>query len=122
VNSLVPFLVFMIVVIGLLAFSARARRRQAQIQHERAERIRVGSEVMTTSGLYGTVVARNDDETVLLSIARGVEVKWALAALRDLESLPTQYRTDRDSKDDEDARVDLDKPRLRDDGGADPDS
>ena len=27
-----------------------------------------------------------------LSIAPGVEVKWALAALRDVESLPPQYR------------------------------
>jgi preprotein translocase subunit YajC len=98
VKELVPFLVFMLVVIGLLVFSARARRRQAVAQVERAERIAVGSEVMTTSGLYGTVVARNDDETVLLRIAPGVEVKWALAALRDMASLPVEYRpgTERD--------------------------
>ena len=36
---------------------------------------------MTTSGLYGTVVGLNDDDTVQLAIAPGVEVKWALAAL-----------------------------------------
>jgi preprotein translocase subunit YajC len=95
VNSLLPFLIFVVVVVGLLAFSARARRRQAQAQLERAERIAVGSEVMTTSGLYGTVVARYDDETVLLSIAPGVEVKWALPALRELADLPVQYRTER---------------------------
>ncbi len=58
----------------------------------RAERIGVGTEVMTTSGLYGTVVGRHDDGTVTLSIAPGVEVKWALAALRDAASVPTQYR------------------------------
>lgn len=98
-NSLIPFLIFMLVIIGLLAFSARARRRQAQAQRERAERVGVGTEVMTTSGLYGTVVARNDDETVLLSIAPGVEVKWALAALRDVASLPTEYRGDRNEAD-----------------------
>jgi len=92
VSSLIPFLVFVAVIIGLLAFSARARRRQAQVQLERAEKIGVGTEVMTTSGLYGTVVARNDDDSVLLSIAPGVEVRWALAALRDLESLPMDYR------------------------------
>jgi preprotein translocase subunit YajC len=95
VNSLLPFFVFLVVIVGLLLFSARARRRQAQAQLERAERISVGSEVMTTSGLYGTVVARNDDETVLLSIAPGIEVKWALAALRDLSDVPRQYRADR---------------------------
>lgn len=95
-NSLLPFLVFLVVIVGLLLFSARARRRQAQTQLERAARISVGSEVMTTSGLYGTVVARHDDETVLLSIAPGIEVKWALAALRDLSELPTQYRAEQD--------------------------
>jgi preprotein translocase subunit YajC len=96
VKSLLPFIIFVLVVVGLLVFSARARRRAAHVQHERAERIGVGSEVMTTSGLYGTVVARNDDETVTMSIAPGVEVRWALAALRDIESLPVQYRTDRE--------------------------
>jgi preprotein translocase subunit YajC len=101
VNSLITLIVFIVVIIGLLGFSARARRRQAQAQQDRAERIGVGSEVMTTSGLYGTVVARNDDETVVLAIAPGVEVKWALAALRDVESLPAQYRTQRRADDQE---------------------
>jgi preprotein translocase subunit YajC len=120
VNSLLPFLIFIVVVIGLIAFSARARRRQAQVQHDQAERIAVGTEVMTTSGLYGTVVARNDDETVVLSIAPGIEVKWALAALRDLGSLPSEYRPEQDET--AGPQVDLDKPRSRDNGGADRES
>lgn len=95
-NSFIPFVVFVVVIVGLLAFSTRARRRQAQLQLDRAEKIRVGTEVMTTSGLYGTVVARNDDDSVLLAIAPGVEVRWALAALRDLESLPREYRPEHD--------------------------
>jgi preprotein translocase subunit YajC len=96
VSGIITLVVFVLVVGGLLAFSARARRRQAQVQLDRAERIAVGTEVMTTSGLYGTVVARNDDDSVLLAIAPGVEVRWALAALRDLESLPRQYRGEPD--------------------------
>jgi preprotein translocase subunit YajC len=47
---------------------------------------------MTTSGLYGTVTAKNDDGTVTLTIAPGVEVKWATAALRDAASLGAQYQ------------------------------
>jgi preprotein translocase subunit YajC len=103
VKSLIPFLVFLLVVVGLLVFSARARRRQARLQVDRSQRIGVGSEVMTTSGLYGTVVARNEDETVIMSIAPGVEVKWALAALRDVASLPQQYRTEPQPEDEDDA-------------------
>jgi preprotein translocase subunit YajC len=126
VKTLLPFLIFVIVVVGLIVFSTRAKRKQANVQAERAQQISIGTEVMTTSGLYGTVVVRNDDETVQLSIAPGVEVKWALAALRDMESLPAQYRGDREPDDDLDqpprSRVDLDKPRLTDTGGADPNS
>lgn len=121
-KDLLPFIVFLLVIIGLLGFSARTRRRQAQAQLQRAESIGVGSEVMTTSGLYGTVVARNADETVLLSVAPGVEVKWALAALRDVDSLPGQYRSGRPASDEAPPGVDLDKPRTGDNGGADPDS
>jgi preprotein translocase subunit YajC len=125
VKSLLPFLIFMVVVIGLLVFSARARRRQSQTQAARAEQIGVGSDVMTTSGLYGTVVARNDDESVQMSIAPGVEVRWALAALRDIASLPPQYRPEpADDEFDDGAEpapgVDLGKSRLGDNGGADP--
>lgn len=127
-KDILPFAIFMVVIVGLLGFSARARRRQAATQAAQAASIEVGSDVMTTSGLYGTVVARNDDETVQLSIAAGVEVKWALAALRDIRSLPPQFRTDAErdadaSYDDAAGRpsaVELNKPRLTDNGGADP--
>jgi preprotein translocase subunit YajC len=92
VVNYLPYVLFAVVILGLLAFSARARRRQAVTEAKRADEITVGSEVMTTSGLYGVVVARNDDESVQLSIAPGVEVKWAFAALREVELLPSRYR------------------------------
>lgn len=87
-----PFLIIVALMIAMLAFSARARRRQAAAETERAERIAVGTDVMTTSGLHGTVVAKHDDGTVSLSIAPGVEVRWELAALRDVADLPAQFR------------------------------
>ncbi|HZY76421.1 MAG TPA: preprotein translocase subunit YajC [Jatrophihabitantaceae bacterium] len=86
------YLVILVLLVGMLFLSMRNRRRQAAAEAERVQQIDVGTEVMTTSGLYGTVVAKHDDGTVLLAIAPGVEVKWALAALRDVASLPDQYR------------------------------
>ncbi len=86
------YLIPLVVILGLLFYSQRTRRRQVAEELVRAERIGVGTAVMTTSGLYGTVVARNEDGTVRLSIAPGVEVKWALAALRDAPTIPKQYR------------------------------
>jgi preprotein translocase subunit YajC len=87
-----PYLVVFVLLGALLFVSVRNRKRAMADQVERAERIGVGTEVMTTSGLYGTVVAKHDDGTVLLSIAPGVEVKWAAAALRDAQSLADSYR------------------------------
>lgn len=86
------YLVILVLLVGMLFLSMRNRRRQAAAEVERAEQIGVGTEVMTTSGLYGTVIARHEDGTVQLSIAPGVEVKWALAALRDVTTLPDQLR------------------------------
>lgn len=91
-SSYLTLIIFLIVVVGLIAFSARARRHQAAVAEHRAESIDVGTEVMTTSGLYGVVRARNDDDSVQLAIAPGVEVKWALAALREVAMLPSEYR------------------------------
>ena len=34
------------------------------------------------------MVGFNDDETIQLAIAPGVEVKWVLAAVRDVATLP----------------------------------
>lgn len=87
-----PYVLVLVLLGGLLLFSVRNRRRAMAEQVERAERIAVGTEVMTTSGLYGTVVGKNDDGTVQLSIAPGIEVKWAAAALRDAPSLAEGYR------------------------------
>lgn len=87
-----PFVVVVAVLFGLMALAARNRRRHSEAEVARANAISVGTDVMTTSGLYGTVVARNDDDSVQLSIAPGVEVRWAAAALRDVAELPDRYR------------------------------
>jgi preprotein translocase subunit YajC len=90
--SWLVYVVILIFLFGMLFVGQSRRRRQVAEEMVRLEKIGFGDEVMTTSGLYGTVVGRNDDGTVQLAIAPGVEVKWALAALRNPESLPDQYR------------------------------
>ena len=86
------YVVILIFLFGMLFVGQNRRRRQVAEEMVRLDKISFGDEVMTTSGLYGTVVGRNDDGTVQLAIAPGVEVKWALAALRIPESLPDRYR------------------------------
>ncbi|HKF31852.1 MAG TPA: preprotein translocase subunit YajC [Jatrophihabitantaceae bacterium] len=91
-KSALPLIVLAILLVAMLLFTRRNRERSAAQQAKLRERITFGTQVMTTSGLYGTVTSLNGDDTVQLSIAPGVEVKWAIAALRDVESLPNQYR------------------------------
>lgn len=87
-----PYLVVFVLLGALLLVSVRNRKRAMAEEVVRTGRIGVGTEVMTTSGLYGTVVAKHDDGTVLLSVAPGIEVRWAAAALRDAPSLSDGYR------------------------------
>jgi preprotein translocase subunit YajC len=92
VKSALPLIIIVVLLGAMLLFTRRNRDRAMAQQARFRERIGFGTEVMTTSGLYGTVTGVNADDSVQLSIAPGVEVKWAVAALRDIESLPNQYR------------------------------
>ena len=83
----------LLLVLLLVAFFAlvvrpqRARLRQAQ--QVRAS-LAVGQRVMTTSGLHGTIRGLDDtDDTVLLEVAPGVQVRWATGAIaRVLDGAP----------------------------------
>ena len=88
----IPLILLLVLVLALFWFTQRRRQQAAADEARRRATIGFGSSVMTTSGLYGTVTQVHDDDTVQLAIAPGVEVKWALAALRDVDSLPSQYR------------------------------
>lgn len=87
-----PLIILAALLVGMVAFSRRNKQRAAAADLARRERIGAGTEVMTTSGLYATVVSVNDDGSALLSVAPGVEVRWTVAALREVTELPDQYR------------------------------
>jgi preprotein translocase subunit YajC len=89
-----PLIVVALVLIVAISMTRRNRQRSMELQAEQRDKIGFGTDVMTTSGLYGTVVGINDDDSVQLAIAPGVEVKWAMAALRDASTLPPAYRKD----------------------------
>jgi preprotein translocase subunit YajC len=72
-----------LVVIGgafYLLFIRPAQRRQ-RAAAETVSALVPGVEVMTTAGLYATVVAVGDDNTVLLEVAPGVVSKYAKQAV-----------------------------------------
>jgi preprotein translocase subunit YajC len=83
--ELVPLLFIAIAVVFLLVLPMRQRNRALQRARELQESLDLGTEVMTTSGLYGTVVSVGDD-TVDLEISPGVSVRWAKAAIAEIKT------------------------------------
>jgi preprotein translocase subunit YajC len=107
-----PLIIIAAALLGAITLTRRNRARAIADQQQQEE-ITFGTEIQTTSGLYGTVVGLNDDDTVQLAIAPGVEVKWARAALRDVSSLrkSTPSRPVMDDESDEEPESG-DKPQL----------
>lgn len=87
-----PLIILIVIFVGMLTITRRNRQRAVDADQTRKKQLGPGVEVMTTSGLYGTVVEVNPDDTALLSIAPGVEVRWSIAALRIPAELPQRYR------------------------------
>ncbi len=69
-----PISLFMIAILGLLIFfMIRNSRKQRKTQEELAEKLKPGAEVMTSFGLYATVVSLNDETNVAtLDVGNGV--------------------------------------------------
>jgi preprotein translocase subunit YajC len=86
-SNLVPLLFIAIAVVFLLVLPMRQRNRSLQQARLLQDNLGIGTGVMTTSGLYGTVVAIGDD-TIELEISPGVTVRWAKAAVAEIKTAP----------------------------------
>jgi preprotein translocase subunit YajC len=77
----VPGYVFILVLLVLMWFMLIRPQRRRQLDAQRLiDSVRVGSEIVTAGGLYGTVTAIEDDE-VRLEIADGIQVRIAKRAI-----------------------------------------
>ncbi|MFE9576402.1 preprotein translocase subunit YajC [Nocardia sp. NPDC006044] len=94
-------LLFPLLLVALLVpmfLGVRRQKREAAKVTEMQDTLKAGDQVITTSGLYGTVVDL-DDTTVDLEIAEEVVTTWLRAAIREV-------RTDTDDADTIDADAD----------------
>ncbi|GAA1766747.1 preprotein translocase subunit YajC [Nonomuraea sp. AD125B] len=76
-GSILP-LILLVVVFYFLLIRPQRKRQQEAIQMQNS--LTPGSRVMTTTGLFATVVAV-DNEDVILEVAPGVETRWVKAAI-----------------------------------------
>jgi preprotein translocase subunit YajC len=81
--DLLPLLL-MFGLLGLMMYFMSRRQRRAQEQQVQLQNsLNIGDRVMTTSGLYGTIVDTSSDSTIGIEIAPGVETEWLRAAVRE---------------------------------------
>jgi preprotein translocase subunit YajC len=93
-------LILLVVVFYFLLIRPQRKRQQEQLRMQAS--LTPGTRVMTTTGLYGTVVAVEDDEMVL-EVAPGVETRWLKAAVGRVV-VPGDQPVDEPVDDDDDQR------------------
>jgi preprotein translocase subunit YajC len=77
-------LLLLVVVLAVPLFLNGRRQKRAMADAQRLQSsLTNGDRVMTTSGLYATVVGSTDEATVDLEIAPGVRTTWLRAAIRE---------------------------------------
>lgn len=84
----------------LTFFSTRRQRKELQKTQQLQASLAVGDEVMTTSGMYGTVVGLTDT-TVDLEVAYEVVTTWNRAVVRERVTTDATDATDQDGVEDE---------------------
>lgn len=90
-------LIFMVLaVVGLFFMNSRARKKQQEATAFRTT-LQPGQQVMTSSGMFGTVVGVDGDKVTLVS-SGGQESVWLLAAIA--KQVDDEPETDEDDDDD----------------------
>jgi len=81
--ELFPFIMLALLAVLLFVLPARQRRTMQARAQALQESLTVGTPVMTTSGIHGTV-ARLDETTADLELAPGVVVTFVRAAIMEI--------------------------------------
>ena len=80
-SSPLSLLIFL-VPLGLMFFFMRNQKRRMQAQQDLQRQADVGDEIVTTSGIFGTIIDEDDDEgTILVEIAPGTRIKMLRAGI-----------------------------------------
>jgi preprotein translocase subunit YajC len=79
VESAGSLLILLLLALPILLIVFQRRTMKRQLQQVQSE-LRLGAEVMTHSGVYGTVRALREDY-IELEVAPGVVMRWARAAI-----------------------------------------
>ncbi len=88
--------ILMIGAVALFWFMSRRTRKQQQTQADFRKGLEVGDEVMTASGMLGTVVAIDDDAVTLEATPGAGRTRWVLQAISKRVEKPVEDDSDLD--------------------------
>ena len=109
--NLIPLVLILGAFYLLILRPARTRQRQ---QLELQRQVEPGVEVMTTSGMFGTVT-EVDDDAVHLEVAPGIVLRFTKAAIGRVVTAPVEDEADDDLDDDAGVDAEHDGDDLDDD-------
>src|SRR5204863_5639980 len=75
-------LLILVLPIGLLYFMYRSQKRRAVQQQSLQQAAQVGDEILTTSGIFGTILDEDEEQgTVVVQIAPGTNITMVRAGI-----------------------------------------
>ena len=80
-DGLAGIIPFVLIALVFWLLIVRPQRRRAQTLRDTQSSLGIGSEVMLSSGLYGTVADLDDATTIMVEVAPGTTVKVARQAV-----------------------------------------
>ena len=81
-ESQYTFLIILVAMVGLMFFTQRSQKKQAQKRMESLNKLQKGYEVITIGGLYGTVDEVDTEKKTIVLDVDGVHLTFELAAIK----------------------------------------
>lgn len=81
-NPNYTFLIMLALMVGLMFFTQRSQKKQAQKRMESLNKLQRGYEVITIGGLYGTVDEVDTEKKTIVLDVDGVYLTFELAAIK----------------------------------------
>lgn len=81
-ESQYTFLIILVAMVGLMFFTQRSQKKQAQKRMESLNKLQKGYEVITIGGLYGTVDEVDTEKKTIVLDVDGVYLTFELVAIK----------------------------------------
>jgi preprotein translocase subunit YajC len=114
-----PLLLLMLAMPVVLWLMMRSQKKKVTAQQAQQRSAGVGDEIMTTAGIFGTIVEEDEDEgTVIVEIAPGTRIKMIRAGIARRVEDDDEY--DEVDEDDDEEEPDAGDPSELDDNAEGP--